>query len=365
MPASCIDNVSTVAAASRDAVRLALITFASRDLLEPCRAWMRYYTAVEHIRPADIYVVKAAANEELRRCFRLLPRRNLIEMPPFGFLRPGVLTANFTVRHQAANVVKATNASVPASTYSERHRLAAFATVQGELFATGYTHTLIVDQDEFVMADPSRYATLLEYLQANPLRRIAAPANAYEVQVVEPEETALDWGAAPLLRGQRSLMLPSCGERKAILSRVPTRYTFSTHNMKSPLFFACSPDKWGSTSDCLDSALWILHTKCADVELPIRRAELLADRDRGAGNASLVSEQLRRRCGHITAWRKRCSPGPLGALDSTAVQHHSAAGLPSVERTAACRQSFRFSFTGPEQHMVSVTRIPAWVLDRI
>ena len=54
MPASCIDNVSTVAAASRDAVRLALITFASRDLLEPCRAWMRYYTAVEHIRPGDI-----------------------------------------------------------------------------------------------------------------------------------------------------------------------------------------------------------------------------------------------------------------------------------------------------------------------
>ncbi len=146
-PASCIDNAST-AAANRDAVRLGLITFASRDLLEPCLAWMRYYTAVEHIRPGDIYVIKAAANEELGRCFRLLPRRNLIEMPPFGYLRSGVLTADV----QPTSVLTA-NASLPASTYSEWHRLAAFATVQGELFATGYTHTLIVDQDEFVMAE--------------------------------------------------------------------------------------------------------------------------------------------------------------------------------------------------------------------
>jgi len=110
---------------------------------------------------------------------------------------------------------------------------------------------------------------------------------------------------------------------------------------------------WGSTFDCLDSSLWLLHTRCVDVELPLKRAELLADRDRGSGNASLVSEQLRRRCGHVTSWRKRpCSPGPtLGAKDSP--DGHG------------CRQPFRFSFTGPEQHMVHVERIPPWVLDRI
>ena len=88
------------------------------------------------------------------------------------------------------------------------------------------------------MADPGQFGGLLDYLRANPHRRTVAPANAYDVQVAEPDEAALDWRARPLLRGQRSLMLPSCGFRKAILSRVPTAFTLSTHNMKNPLYFA-------------------------------------------------------------------------------------------------------------------------------
>jgi hypothetical protein len=83
------------------------------------------------------------------------------------------------------------------------------------------------------------------------------------VQASEVDEVPFNWSAAPLLRGQRRLMVPMCGMRKPILSRVPNDFTFSTHNMRAPLFYACAPDKWGSTADCLEPALWIVHLKCA------------------------------------------------------------------------------------------------------
>ena len=276
--------------ASRDAVRLAVLTMASRDLLEPCLVFMHYYTQVEHIPPHDIYVIEAAANTELRRCFQRLPRRNLVEMssPTFGSIRPGVLSSDRTVQQRlnstsclfcSGDRASASTADATYSRYSERHRLVAYARMQRELFALGYTHTLIVDQvtltptltlslslslslalalaltliqDELVMADPGQFGGLLDYLRANPHRRTVAPANAYDVQVAEPDETALDWRARPLLRGQRSLMLPSCGFRKAILSRVPTAFTLSTHNMKNPLYFAW----WLATIRTSDPPTW-------------------------------------------------------------------------------------------------------------
>ena len=387
---SCLEGSSSSAAASHDTVRLAVLTMASRDLLEPCLVWMHYYTQVEHIPPRDIYVIEAAANRELRRCFHRLPRRNLVEMPAptFRSIPPGALSSFRTVQQRlnsttclfcSGDRASASTADTAYSRYSERHRLVAYASIQRELFALGYTHTLIVDQDELVMADPRQFGGLLDYLRANPHRRTVAPANAYDVQVAEPDEAALDWAARPLLRGQRSLMLPSCGFRKAILSRVPTTFTLSTHNMKNPLYFAwwlaalrtsdpltcrladavlascavSAPGKWGSADDCLDGSLWLLHIKCADLELPTRRAGMLVDKDRGSGNTSLVGAHLRRRCGHISAWRQRsCRPGPkLGAGDSP--------------DGPACQAPFRYAHTGPQIHMVRVERIPSWVLDRV
>ena len=339
-------------------MRLAVITLASRDLLEPCLVWMHYYTKVERIPHHDIYVIEATANEELRHCFHRLPRRNLIEI---GSIPSDALSSNISVQQRlrstsclfCAGRANSSSADTMYYKHSEGAKLTAYATLQRQLFALGYTHTLIVDQDELVMADPNQFGGLHEYLRANPHRRTAAPANAYDVQVAEPDEIALDWRARPLHRGQRSLMLLSCGLRKAILSRVPTSFTLSTHNMRAPLYFACAPNKWGSAVDCLDGALWLLHLKCADLELPVRRAGMIADRDRGKGNASLVGEQLRRRCGHISAWRQRsCRSGPkLGARDS-----------PDGPK---CQAPFRYSHTGPEQHMVLVERIPMWLLNRI
>ena len=360
---SCLAGNSSSVAAS-GAVRLALITFASRDLLEPCLVWMHYYTKVEHIPHRDIYVIEATANEELRHCFHRLPRRNLIEISSskFGSIPSNALSSNSTIQQRLSSTSclfctggahKASSAHTLYSEHSEGGKLMAYATLQRQLFALGYTHTLIVDQDELVMVDPSQFGGLHDYLRANPHRRTVAPANAYDIQVAEPDETALDWGARPLLRGRRSLMLLSCGLRKAILSRVPTSFTLSTHNMRAPLYFACAPTKWGSAADCLDGSVWLLHLKCADLELPVKRAAMIADRDRGKGSASLVGEQLRRRCGHISAWRQRsCRSGPtLGARDS-----------PDGPK---CQAPFRYSHTGPEQHMVLVERIPTWVLERI
>lgn len=169
--------------------------------------------------------------------------------------------------------------------------------------------------------------------------------------MVEAEEGPLDWTAVPLLRGQRKHMVPVCGLRKALLSRVPTRFTFSTHNMRAPLFFACAPDKWGSTANCIDDALWNVHTKCADLALPIKSASLLADTARGGGNVSAYEGYLRRRCGHSEAWRAKCRLGPAwGGRDS-----------PDGE---ACRRPFRGP-GGPEQHMVHVERVPAWLQERL
>ena len=139
--------------------------------------------------------------------------------------------------------------------------------------------------------------------------------------------------------------------RKPILSRVPNHYTFSTHNMKQPLFFACAPDKWGSTADCLDDALWILHTKCVDLALPLAAAALIADKDRGGGDISAVGAYLRRRCGAAGAWRRKCSLGPTGGRDSP--------------DGPGCRKPFRLTNVGPEQHMVHVERIPGWLQDRL
>lgn len=247
---SCLDPVrDRESFARRRGVRLAVLTFASRDLVAQCHLFMRFYIHVERIPIADIHVLMNEASDEIRGCFGEypLPRKNIIDLT-----QPGVQRAR-----------NATGAR-----YREQHRSRALMQKQRELLNGGYSHTLLADLDEFVMAAPDKYSSLYDYLQQNPHRRTAAPRHAYEVQVVEAEEPPLNWTAAPLLRGQRSVMVPVCGMRKPILSRVPSHFTFSTHNMKMPLFFACSPNKWGSTFDCLDDALWLIHTKvCQRVRL--------------------------------------------------------------------------------------------------
>ncbi|KAL1511511.1 hypothetical protein AB1Y20_006307 [Prymnesium parvum] len=342
---SCLD--ANASAGGSVSPRLAVLTFASSDLLEQCLAFLHYYTRSERVPPADIYAIHTDSSPVLPRCFALLPPRNVVRLPVGTPIPKSLLSLGGAGGHSSAG--RRSEVRLP---HAEPHRMQSLMRMQQELLGAGYTHTLIVDLDEFVMADPARYASLLDFLRRNPHRRTSAPANAVEVQMVAPDEPRFNWDAAPLLRGQRRMMVRMCGMRKPILSRVRSHFTFSTHNTRDPTFFACSPDKWGSAADCLEEALWLVHMKCVDLEVAPHHAALLADIYRGGGNVSKVNEHLRRRCGHLTDWRRSCHPGPvLGGRDSP--------------DGARCRKPIRLAYTGPEQHLAYPEYIPQWVIERI
>ena len=153
---------------------------------------------------------------------------------------------------------------------------------------------------------------------------------------------------------QRSAMVASCSLRKPLLSRLATRFTFGMHNMESPRFFACAHDILGSTADCLDPELWLVHLKCADLSLPLAS---LAYRSRAdtvtKGNASSAEVALRRRCGVIESWRRSCTLGPkLGAQDS-----------PSGDK---CRGRVAIPFSiDSSNSRAFVERIPLWLQNRV
>lgn len=349
MNLTCLDTNAFTKPVKAHIVRLAIITFAARDLREHCQVFMRYYTNVENISPADIYVLHVRTSSELDECLELLPSTNVLEMSEGSWVRRSILSAS---RRRTALQILRDRRSDASFSYKESIRLHGLMTFQRELLKTSYTHTLVVDMDEFVLVHPSAYSSLHDYLRRNPQRRTAAPANAFEVQEMLPDESALNWSAVPLLRGQRRMMVAMCGMRKPILSRVPTYFTFSTHNMRYPLYFACQPTKWGSTANCLEPALWLVHIKCVDYELPVRHAALLTDVDRARGNASAFGEYLHRRCGHLSSWRAKCRPGPtLGGRDSP--------------DGAKCQQPFLLTNTGPEQRLAHAEYVPEWIRDRL
>ncbi|KAL3913231.1 MAG: hypothetical protein SGPRY_008057 [Prymnesium sp.] len=212
---------------------------------------MRFYITSQRIQPSRIFVLHFEANPALFPCFSRLPPSNVIHVPR---------SARITEEWLASRPPPPPPSPAPPRSHSDGHRMSSVMAMQRVLLSR-FSHTLIVDMDELVMADPREYASLHQYLHRNPQRLTAAPGNAYEVQMVAPDESTLDWSRVPLLRGQRGLMVPTCGMRKPILSRVPTRFTFSTHHMRDPLFFACSPDRYGSAANCLENKLWLVHTK--------------------------------------------------------------------------------------------------------
>ena len=360
---TCLDNRTALGR-----VRLAVITIISSvDLVEQCHAFFRFYTEVQQISPSDIFIVDANASAELRDCYdqRRVPPLNVVPMehrPEIEPLRRRRARADW--RNGDGFVMSGWVAM--ASELQRELLLGRVPTPCGfscrQLYRSAgllngsHTHTLIAELDEFIMPLPSRYSGLLDYVRRNPQRRTAAP-RGFEVQEAWSVEQPLNWSSLPLL-AQRSWMVPTCGLRKPIFSRVPTEWRLGTHNMEEPLFFACSPSSWGSSADCLDEDLWLVHTKCADLTLPLASAAYRSRRDRVmrglAANSSTsthtrgtVEELLRIRCGDIDAWRRRCPLGPgVGAPDNSDVK---------------CRdRPVRLSF-GIERQKEYVLRIPPWL----
>ena len=234
------------------------------------------------------------------------------------------------------------------------------------LGARGFTHTLLVDLDEIVMANPRLYRHLSDYVARGMGggRAVAAPVG-YEVQFSPAlGDAPLDWDRPPLL-AQRRAMVRVCGMNKPILSRVPSAFTFSTHNLllhagPSPAraeYGAC-----GAHYDCVEPALALLHTKCLDEQLWADHPEL-ADRDRAGKNASAAAlrDYFRARCGDVERWaRTPCALAPpqanatsRAAWLSEPARHADGDAPPACERV-------RLTF-GIRKDVVPVEPIPPWL----
>lgn len=359
---TCLDNRTTLGRH----VQLALVTIISSvDLVEHCHAFFRFYIHGQQIAPADIFIVDANANVELRDCYEQyrVPLLNVVPMehrPAPEPLRRRRLSQS-GLRHGDTFTM---SGWVAMASELQRElllgRVPALCSLKcRELYRNArllngfHTHILIAELDEFMMPVPSQYSGLLDYIRRNPQRRTVAP-RGFEVQEAWSFEQPLNWSSPPLL-AQRSWMLPTCGLRKPILSRVPTVWRFGTHDMDEPLFFACSPSAWGSSRDCLDEDLWLVHTKCADLTLPLASAAYRSRRDRvmkgvsdNSTNSthSTVEELLRTRCGDINAWRRSC---PLGRKEGA-----------SESIDTNCHHRVRLSF-GIERQKEFVLRIPPWL----
>ena len=94
--------------------------------------------------------------------------------------------------------------------------------------------------------------------------------------------------------------------------------------------------------------------------LPLASAAYRSRRDRvthgdvtnsTGATVSSVEDQLRKRCGDVNAWRKKCRLGPvLGARDSPDGKH--------------CRKRIRLSF-GVQAQRELVLRIPSWLSELV
>ena len=298
-----------------DVPRLAVLTFVSRDATELCHAFMRYYTS-QGIRAEHIFVIEADAAPDPSPCYARasLPPENIYKKP---FPR---------------------TASQPSS-FNSDHRILTLMEMQRWLLSSGFTHTIVVDLDEILIADSRLYANLHNYVVRNMGREVVAPVG-YEVQYAPSlGDRELDWGRSPLLV-QRRAMVSACGMSKPILSRVPSTFTLSTHNLLAPPYKAC-----GDHLDCTDASLSLVHVKCIDERIWLDPK--LADRDRTGLNSSVTSMRgyFRGRCGEVERWaRTPCALTKEG---------ESAPGA-----GAACgRLKLRF---GMRQPAVPVEPIPAW-----
>ena len=145
----------------------------------------------------------------------------------------------------AVNVVR-----IPRSPHDDRRR-AEFISKFSASLLLWYDCVLYTDSDEIVMADPAKYASLLDYCG-----RTDAPAtNAIGFNVVQVEgEAALDGTQAAI--PQRHWMHFSGAMCKPVLIRRPVTWVPGFHNADAPAHF---------------DDLYLFHMRWADRAIALRR----------------------------------------------------------------------------------------------
>lgn len=217
---------------------------------------MRYYIKEQKIRPSDIFIWELDAIPDARSCYAHA------KLPPANIHRPAPNRSN----------------------WDEAYRLRLFAQAQQKLLnQLRYTHTIIVDLDEFVLPS-ARYGGLLHnYLRHSPfaLRGMVAPTSYMVLNAPSlGERGELDWHAyataseatdVPALLAHRHLWMRNCGGSKPVLVRErPVHYTFSTHMVAElPWYnpFHCLTNATARVRDCVDEELLMVHMKCSDPQL--------------------------------------------------------------------------------------------------
>lgn len=109
---------------------------------------------------------------------------------------------------------------------------------------------IFTDVDEFLVADPARYADLQDYLAAQTHRQVVAPM-ALEVMHNARIEPPLD-PDQPLL-GQRRFVKFSPGMCKPLVKRVGTPWRYAFHGIHEQFE--------------IDTDLWMFHLKYADQDV--------------------------------------------------------------------------------------------------
>lgn len=135
-----------------------------------------------------------------------------------------------------------------------------------------YDVVVFVDGDEFLIADPARYDSLLDLLATRADREVLAPMALNVVHHLDVEG-ALDPDAPVLGQRQFAKFVPlMC---KPAVKRVPAQWRFATHGIMAP--FAVDPD------------LFLVHLKFFDRDWLQRVSERRQEMVRADGRASRSS----------------------------------------------------------------------------
>lgn len=212
---------------------LAVITYVSSDFLEVCYTFFSFYTSYHNIPANDIYVIRFLNN----RVDKCLDQYN-----------PTIIDT--------------------ANKFDDRFKTSLLMTLQRKLLAT-YKFVLISDLDERFLPTPTMYRNIYEFL-THKQKTTTQPFIAAFGWEVLPASNPINW-SRPLLM-QRQQMARLCGMDKPVLSRVPLKYTFSTHSVVGFNAFSCG-DRLHS-----DINLYNIHLKCIDLYLWKHKGVLDTDR---------------------------------------------------------------------------------------
>lgn len=264
-PLGAPSRAAEAASTATGGVRLALITLLGPDAEEMVDRWLRYYVREQRTAPSDVFIIELpSARIALADTggVEAQIRQGSREVSRFGHLYRtyGVPRENIFERRILRNEREGRASYSRIQSYSELWRQDQFKTLQNRLILSGsYTHTLVADVDELVWPNRDKYASLHDYLRANQARALIATNGFSVYESRDSLEAGLDWKAPGLLR-QRHWWRGECAECKPVISRLPTNFSFSTHEIEEVPVAACR----GRPLDCVDPDLVMVHVKCID-----------------------------------------------------------------------------------------------------